>query len=108
MENCTAAGEEIDVAHGWSLVMEDCRVSGSGGRGVDCRGKLEATRCIIEGSDSDGVHVNGKDGWDGWDVQLVECRRPTVRAASGVSRNIRYKRPIREIIPERGISVAAD
>ena len=35
-------------------------------------------------------------------------RRPTVRAASGVSRNIRYKRPIREIIPERGISVAAD
>jgi len=73
MENCTAAAEEIDVAHGWSLVMEDCRVSGSGGRGVDCRGKLEATRCIIEGSGSDGVHVNGKDGWDGWDVQLVEC-----------------------------------
>ena len=35
-------------------------------------------------------------------------RRPTVSAASGVSRNIRYKRPIREIIPERGISVAAD
>ena len=50
----------IDIWRAASLVMEDCRVFGSGRIGVECRGgKVEATRCTFGRNGSDGVHVMG-------------------------------------------------
>ena len=68
MENCTSTGSAIVVPRGASLVMEDCRVFGSGGNGVHCQsGKVEATRCIIEDNAEHGVNVFRGE------AKLVEC-----------------------------------
>ena len=93
MENCTATGGEvkeyggaisggsITVVRDASLAMEDCRVIGSGSRGVYCNGgKMNATRCTFEDNAHDvperplplrrmhaGVHVLGGE------AKLVEC-----------------------------------
>ena len=53
--------------NGASLVMDDCRVFGSGGVGVVCGGKVEATRCRFENNGSHGVLVYGGE------AKLVEC-----------------------------------
>ena len=68
MENCTSTCSAIVVPRGASLVMEDCRVFGSGGNGVHCQsGKMEATRCIIEDDAEHGVNVFRGE------AKLVEC-----------------------------------
>ena len=67
MTKCTSTGRRIHVGDGASLAMEGYRAFGSGGDGVACFGKMEATRCVFEDHSSDGVYVGSRE------AKLVEC-----------------------------------
>jgi len=55
MTKCTSTGTTV-VQPRASLVMEDCRVFGSAQWGVQCGGKLTATRCTVEDSGNAGTY----------------------------------------------------
>ena len=63
---------------------------------LDAELRRLATSCLLVGFGAENAGTQGEV------AELAPggaYHRPTVSAASGVSRDIRYKRPIREIIP---------
>ena len=97
MEKCTSTGDRIyirdsgksitiTVRDGASLVMEDCRIFGSGGTGVECWGKMVATRCTFEDNRESGVAVFGGE------ARLAGCvvrnNRQTGLSVAGVAKLI--------------------
>ena len=56
------------MANGASLAIDDCRVFGSSVFGVECAGKMQATRCKFEDNSSTGVFV-----YSGGEAKLMEC-----------------------------------
>ena len=69
MVDCTSTGDRLNVEHGGSLVMKDCRdfdvEAHQCSVGVD--GQLQAFLCTFEGSGSCGVWAAGSS------TELVDC-----------------------------------
>jgi len=67
MAKCTSTGQAIDA--GASLVIEDSRVFGVRGFGMNCSGEVKATRCTFEDNGFSGTLVSGKQA----SAELVDC-----------------------------------
>ena len=70
MTKCTSTGDRIRVK-GASLVMEDSRVFGCSGHGMQCEGEgdVKLTRCTVEDNGSVGILIYGEHA----SAELVDC-----------------------------------